>query len=375
MKKLLSFVITLIIAVQSAALIAYADYSYDLSECAISLWEYYYTYDGSANKPSVDIINPDGDYLIEDVDFYVKYSNNINAGTGKVTAYGMGDYTGSISDTFIISKSEIKSSQVYLWNDEYTYSGKAKKPLVSVYFPYTDSEMTEGKHYKLTYSNNVNPGTAKVTVKGIGNYKGTVTKSFKIKLAKTVNLKTTALSKSSVKLQWKKQNNVTGYQVQKYNSNKHSWSTVKKLSKNTNSLKISKAYVGTQYKFRVRSYKKIGSKTYYGAYSKAKKYYVAMPKKVKKLHSVYSTNLYGMVYETKMTWNKQSGVSGYQVKFLSGENATNYSAHYYKLKGAGNNSDTFTVNIMRIPDNKPFYYVRAYTVINGRTYYGPWKSW
>ena len=100
-----------------------------------------------------------------------------------------------------------------------------------------------------------------------------------------------------------------------------------------------------------------------------------MPKKVKKLHSVYSTNLYGMVYETKMTWNKQSGVSGYQVKFLSGENATNYSAHYYKLKGAGNNSDTFTVNIMRIPDNKPFYYVRAYTVINGRTYYGPWKSW
>ena len=51
-----------------------------------------------------------------------------------------------LSDTFIISKSEIKSSQVYLWDNEYTYSGKAKKPLVSVYFPYTDSEMTEGKH-------------------------------------------------------------------------------------------------------------------------------------------------------------------------------------------------------------------------------------
>ncbi len=375
MKKVLSFVISLILILNATAIAAFADYQEDISECVITLWEYYYVYSSLANKPEADIINTDGDYLIKGVDYELKYSNNINAGTGKVTAYGIGNYTGEISETFTIARQKIKSDQVYLWYDSVTYSGKAKKPSVSVYYPETDSEMAEGKHYKLTYKNNVNPGTGKVTVTGIGNYTGTVTKSFKIKLSKITSVKTKALSKTSIKISWKKQSNVSGYQIQKYNSKQHKWSTVKTISKNTNSAKLTKINVGTKYKFRVRSYKKIGSKKYYGTYSKTKNHYVALPKKIKGLYDVYTENLYGMVFESLMTWNKQSGVSGYQVKILAGQNASNYSAHYHKLKGASNNSDTFTVNALRVPDTKPCYYVRAYTVINGKTYYGAWTGW
>ena len=37
-----------------------------------------------------------------------------------------------------------------------------------------------GRDYKLTYKNNVNPGTATITVTGIGHYKGSFSKTFKI---------------------------------------------------------------------------------------------------------------------------------------------------------------------------------------------------
>ena len=40
--------------------------------------------------------------------------------------------------------------------------------------------LTEGEHYTVTYSNNKNKGKAKVTIKGMGIFKGTVTKTFKI---------------------------------------------------------------------------------------------------------------------------------------------------------------------------------------------------
>ena len=374
MKKVLSFVISLTLILNATAIAAFADYQEDISECVITLWEYFYVYSGSANKPEADIINTDGDYLVKGVDYELKYSNNINAGTGKVTAYGIGEYTGEISETFTIARQKIKSDQVYLWYDSVTYSGKAKKPSVSVYYPETDSEMAEGKHYKLTYKNNVNPGTAKVTVTGIGNYTGTVTRSFKIKLPKVTSVKTKALSKTSIKISWKKQSNVSGYQIQKYNLKKHKWSAVKTISKNTNSAKLTKINRGTKYKFRVRSYKKIGSKKYYGAYSKTKKHYVALPKKIKGLGDEYFENTGGMFYYTMLSWNKQSGVTGYQVRFRSGH-PDNYSTYYYKLKGADHNYDSFEFSITRIPEDKPFYSVRAYTYINGKTYYGPWTSW
>lgn len=47
------------------------------------------------------------------------------------------------------------------------------------YERYPDS-LVEGKDYTVAYSNNINVGTATVTLTGIGNYKGTITKEFNI---------------------------------------------------------------------------------------------------------------------------------------------------------------------------------------------------
>ena len=63
-----------------------------------------------------------------------------------------------------------------------SYTGKAVKqsPVVKV----NGVTLTAGTDYTLSYKNNVNVGTAKVTINGKGSYKGSKTLSFKIKKAK-----------------------------------------------------------------------------------------------------------------------------------------------------------------------------------------------
>ena len=62
--------------------------------------------------------------------------------------------------------------------NSYTYTGSAIKPGVKVVSG--DVILSEGVDYTVTYSSNVNAGTAKVTVTGKGNYPFTDTATFKI---------------------------------------------------------------------------------------------------------------------------------------------------------------------------------------------------
>lgn len=60
------------------------------------------------------------------------------------------------------------------------YTGKAIT-FASMHVYYGTKLLKAGKNYTAKYSNNINAGTASVTVTGIGKYKGSVTKKFKIK--------------------------------------------------------------------------------------------------------------------------------------------------------------------------------------------------
>ena len=60
-----------------------------------------------------------------------------------------------------------------------TYDGTQKKPSLKI--TYNNKTLVENTDYALSYSNNINPGTASVKVTGKGNYTGTVTKNFTIK--------------------------------------------------------------------------------------------------------------------------------------------------------------------------------------------------
>lgn len=65
------------------------------------------------------------------------------------------------------------------------YTGKAiTQPNLKVTLGGGVVTLIEGTDYTISYSNNVNVGTATITITGIGNYKDTITKTFKITEAK-----------------------------------------------------------------------------------------------------------------------------------------------------------------------------------------------
>ena len=80
----------------------------------------------------------------------------------------------SLSDTSIRLDSAIVKARV----SDRAYTGSAQEPKPTVVA--AGSVLKEGADYTLSYSNNVNVGTASVTIKGKGNYRGSVTKNFEI---------------------------------------------------------------------------------------------------------------------------------------------------------------------------------------------------
>lgn len=87
--------------------------------------------------------------------------------------------------------SELGNCSITLSANSYVYNGNEKKPSVTVRDDST--VLTEGEDYTVTYSDNINAGTASVTITGIGNYTGEVSKTFTIKKAEqTITLSGTS---------------------------------------------------------------------------------------------------------------------------------------------------------------------------------------
>ena len=75
-------------------------------------------------------------------------------------------------------RTDISKASVSGVSLSYGYSGKAYMPALTV--TVSSKTLTEGKDYSVKYENNVNPGTAKITITGKGNYRGTRIKTFEI---------------------------------------------------------------------------------------------------------------------------------------------------------------------------------------------------
>lgn len=127
------------------------------------------TYTGEALTPAVTVQSAAGRTLNENADYTVSYSDNVNAGTGTVTVTGKGNYTGTKEAVFTILPKTISSVTVTVAEGDYTYTGKAIEPAVTV----KDGEtVIPAGEYSVSYSQNVNVGTATITVtdKDGGNY-------------------------------------------------------------------------------------------------------------------------------------------------------------------------------------------------------------
>ena len=173
-----------------------------------------------------------------------------------------------IAEIPALSATDISGASVKLSTTSYTYNGKAKKPAVTVTL--NGKTLKKNVDYTVKYSSNTAIGKAKVTITGKGNYKGTVSKTFKILPAKQTIAKLTA-QKKGFALTWTKDKNVTGYQIQyDVKSNLKSAKSTYVKTNTTYKKTISGLKAKKTYYVRVRSYKTVGGVKYYGSWSAVK---------------------------------------------------------------------------------------------------------
>ena len=133
------------------------------------------TYTGSPCVQGVSVKDSEAKLTFDDIS--VTYENNINVGTATIIYTGKNNYTGEIRKNFKITEASITDDMIANI-PSVTYNTKAHTPDVTVTFE--GSTLKAGKDYDVAYTNNINAGTATVTVTGKGNFTGTASKDFAI---------------------------------------------------------------------------------------------------------------------------------------------------------------------------------------------------
>ena len=134
-----------------------------------------------------------------------------------------------------------------------------------------DTTLKKGIDYEVAFANNKNVGTAKVTITGIGTYKGTKTATFKI-VPKATKITSLKALKRGFRANWKKASaQVSGYQI-RYSPKKSMAGAKSKLFKSKAKIAFKKTALKASKKYyvQVRTYKTVGGKRYYSAWSAKK---------------------------------------------------------------------------------------------------------
>ena len=137
-----------------------------------------YAYTGEEVKPSIGLMysNYNQTFLIEGVDYKVEYSNNINPGIATAKVIGIGRYAGyEMSFTYTIKNKSFAAKDHKDGKNLGTlkWTGKAQTiKLGDMIDPIDGHVLKEETDYKIVYSDNVDAGTAKAEVIGLGYYEG-----------------------------------------------------------------------------------------------------------------------------------------------------------------------------------------------------------
>ena len=200
----------------------------------------------------------------------------------------------------------------------------------------------------------------KENVKDEYNFKIDELKSADTKPKKVTGLKAKKQTTTSITLNWSKASGATGYEVYKYNSSKKKWEKVGSTTKTSYTVKKLKA--GTKYKFKVRAYKTVNKKKYYGSYSSELQ--TATKTSTPKITSVTTGSK-----KANLKWKKVSGATGYEVYM-----ATSKNGKYSKVKTI-TKSSTVKYSKTKLKKNKKYYFkVRTYKTVNGKKIYSSYST-
>ena len=137
-----------------------------------------HAYTGSAIKPAASLVVDDNwKGRLENV---AAYSDNVNVGTATIEVTTLGK---TISTTFEILAVDIAGTEITLTPGNETYKGDAYEPVISVIWK--GAALTEDTDYKVSWDKTgyENADTYTASVVGIGNFTGSVDKTFTVNAA------------------------------------------------------------------------------------------------------------------------------------------------------------------------------------------------
>lgn len=318
-----------------------------------------YTYTGKEIKPTgFKMSYKNGDKVVDLVlnkDYKITgYANNINPGKATVNVEFIGNYTGKASLYFTIVKNNAPvPTNFTVSKSSFVYNGKVQRPTVTVKNS-SGKQLEYKKDFTVSYSNwnSKNVGSYKMTVTFIGSYSSSspVVYTYKITPQKSVtpklNRNTFTLSSSvqrptvtvtdcfGNKLEYKKD----------FKVDYSSWSS-KAVGRYTVTVTMMGNYSGT--------------KTY--------AYYIN-PKP-----TTFKTSAQGGFKGVKngftLKWNKQTGITGYQIQYSTRSDFSNAATVY------GGNANATSKTITGRAGNTRYYVrIRTYKNINGKYFYSSWST-
>ncbi|MCR5677834.1 MAG: discoidin domain-containing protein [Agathobacter sp.] len=248
---------------------------------------------------------------------------------------------------------DIAQAEISLSSQSFVYNGTAIQPAITV--KVDDTTLQLNTDYTLTYSNNVNAGTASVTVTGIGNYTGSITRNFTIKqhanaLSVTSKYNKTASAKAqTIALKAK----ATGGTISYKSDNRK--------------VTVSKTGVVTiKPNFSGKAVITITAKDNNYQTATKKVTITVKPAKIT-LSSVKSKKS----RQLTVAWKKNAYVTGYQIEYSTGKSFTKKTTGTVTITSAKQISKT----IGKLTGKKTYYVrVRAYKTQGNTKYYSAWSN-
>lgn len=361
MKKSLSVISSLLFAVLCLGF-AFNAYAQDVTalndaNTVISISEQNYVYDGTPKTPAVSVYC-NGILLSENVDYSLTYSDFVIAGTAKVTVTGINSYTGSVTKEYTIKPITLNSKNLSVTFDKTSlvYNGSAVHPIM--YVSFNGQPLIQDVDYKVSYSKNDAPGRATVKITGIGNFAGSVSKTFIILPQKVNSVSIAKNSATTATVSWGKVDKVSGYEILKYDANKNSFVHAVFASADSTSYQFTKLQNSALHSYVVKAYKTIDGDKYFGEQSDAVSVFIKPAKA--QLTSVTMKNS-----TLNVEWKKLD-CTGYEIIYTT-DSKFKKGLKTVKIK----NSNTTKKAIKKLKNGKKYYVkVRAYAVNNGEKIYG-----
>ena len=361
MKKSLSVISSLLFAVLCLGF-AFNAYAQDVTalndaNTVISISEQNYVYDGTPKTPAVSVYY-NGILLSENIDYSLTYSDFVVAGTAKVTVTGINSYTGSVTKEYTIKPITLNSKNLSVTFDKTSlvYYGSAVYPVM--YVSYNYQTLVQDVDYKVSYSKNDAPGRATVKITGIGNFAGSLSKTFIILPQKVNSVSITKNSATTATVSWGKVDKVSGYEILKYDVNKNSFVHAVFASADSASYQFTKLQNSALHSYIVKAYKTIDGDKYFGEQSDVVSVFIKPAKA--QLTSVTLENS-----TLNVEWKKLN-CTGYEIIYTT-DSKFKKGLKTVQIK----NSNTTKKAIKKLKNGKKYYVkVRGYADNNGEKLYG-----